>query len=106
MRIRDWTFCTPFGRDGGRQCLAEPQDILLLNEGALPSPPTPPPPHTLLIPRCDGETVATLRFVCDPRFVACRISLSSTRHKTLLSSCVQRILDFLGDCMNEHPFSL
>eukprot|EP00752_Nemacystus_decipiens_P006446 g5806.t1 len=71
VRISDWTFCTPFGRDGGRQCLAEPQDILLQNEGALPSSPTPPPPHTLLIPRCDGETVATFRFVCDPRVDGC-----------------------------------
>ncbi|CAM9203603.1 unnamed protein product [Ectocarpus sp. 6 AP-2014] len=71
VRIRDWSFCTPFGRDGGRRCMAEPQDIFLQNEGALPLPPAPPPPHTLLIPRCDGETVATFRFVCDPRLVEC-----------------------------------
>lgn len=51
--------------------MAEPQDIFLENEGALPLPPAPPPPHTLLIPRCDGETVATFRFVCDPRLVEC-----------------------------------
>ncbi|CAM9885944.1 unnamed protein product, partial [Ectocarpus sp. 13 AM-2016] len=71
MQISDWSFCTPFGRDGGRRCMAEPQDIFLENEGALPLPPAPPPPHTLLIPRCDGETVATFRFVCDPRLVEC-----------------------------------
>ncbi|CAM9808562.1 unnamed protein product, partial [Hapterophycus canaliculatus] len=68
VRIRDWAFCTPFGRDGGRRCLAEPQDIFLEKEGALP---TPASPHTLLIPRCDGDTVATLRFVCDPSLAEC-----------------------------------
>lgn len=68
VRISDWAFCTPFGRDGGRRCLAEPQDILLEKEGALPTPPTP---HTLLIPRCDGDTVATLRFICAPSLAEC-----------------------------------
>lgn len=51
--------------------MAEPQDIFLESEGVLPLPPAPPPPHTLLIPRCDGDTVATFRFVCDPRLVKC-----------------------------------
>ncbi|CAM9796526.1 unnamed protein product [Scytosiphon promiscuus] len=68
VRISDWAFCTPFGRDGGRRCLADSQDILLEREGALP---TPAPPHTLLIPRCDGDTVATLRFVCDVSLPEC-----------------------------------
>ncbi len=71
VRISDWVFCTPFGRDDGRRCMAEPQDILLENDGALPLPPALPPPHTLLIPRCDGDIVATLRFVCDPGLLAC-----------------------------------
>ncbi|CAM9400929.1 unnamed protein product, partial [Ectocarpus fasciculatus] len=71
VRISDWSFCTPFGRDGGRLCMAEPQDIYLESEGALPLAPSPPPPHTLLIPRCDGDTVATFRFVCDPRLAEC-----------------------------------
>lgn len=44
---------------------------MLEGEGALPDPPTPPPPHTLLIPRCDGDTVAALRLVCDPRLPVC-----------------------------------
>lgn len=69
--ISDWPFCTPFGHNGGRACLTEAQDILLENEGALPARPAPPPPHTLLIPRCDSDTVATFRFVCDPRLPVC-----------------------------------
>lgn len=71
IRISNWTFCTPFGRNGGRACPTEPQDVLLENEGALPLAPRPPPPHTLLIPRCEGDTVATLRFVCDPSLAEC-----------------------------------
>ncbi|CAM9913513.1 unnamed protein product, partial [Ascophyllum nodosum] len=64
MEIQNWPFCTSFGHGGGRECLAEKQDVLLERDGALSDPPTP---HTLLIPRCEGDTVATLRFVCDYR---------------------------------------
>lgn len=71
VRVSDWPFCTPFGQNGGRACSSKAQDILLEDEGALPAPPALPPPHTLLIPRCDGDIVATLRFVCDPRLTAC-----------------------------------
>lgn len=71
LRVSDWPFCTPFGRDGGAACLAEEQDIFLELPGAFPDPSAPPPPHTLLIPRCQGQIVATLRFVCDPRLAQC-----------------------------------
>lgn len=78
MSVNDWPFCTPFGRNGGRACWQEAQDILLEEEGALPAPPAPPPPHTLLIPRCEEETVATFRFICDPRLTVCN-DLSSVK---------------------------
>ena len=68
MEIQNWPFCTSFGHGGGRECLAEKQDVLLERDGALSDPPTP---HTLLIPRCEGDTVATLRFVCDYRLDTC-----------------------------------
>lgn len=71
MQVSNWSFCTPFGQDGGQECWVEAQDILLEDEAALPAAPIPPPPHTLLIPRCDEEIVATFRFVCDPRLTVC-----------------------------------
>lgn len=71
LQVNDWQFCTPFGWFGGVSCRAEAQDILLELPGALPEPPNPPPPHTLLVPRCDEDNVATLRFVCDPRLPEC-----------------------------------
>lgn len=71
MVVNEWPFCTPFGWFGGVACQAEAQDILLELPGALPKPPNPPPPHTLLIPRCEGGNLATLRFVCDPRLPGC-----------------------------------
>lgn len=51
--------------------MAEEQDILLELPEALPEPPTLPPPHTLLIPQCTEEAVATFRFVCDSRLSEC-----------------------------------
>lgn len=71
LQVNDWPFCTPFGWFGGVSCEADAQDILLELPGALPEPPIPPPPHTLLLPRCNGDHVATLRFVCDPRLREC-----------------------------------
>lgn len=71
VQIDNWPFCTAFGRGGGQVCRAAEQDIFLELPGALPDPPTPPPPHTLLIPLCEGDAVATLRFVCDPTLPMC-----------------------------------